>query len=223
MPVDLLERPSPTKPTSAQGAMRAARPTLHVLSALNFYGATPDLALVVTSTTSGAHVLYVDAGTQSDPVGRLNLPHKSPSRDVLEIRFLSGLTWDELGELFRVNRRSVHNWANGETLKRENATLVGQVLTAVRRLRRASSAETRLALITPLPSSGERPLDMLKARRWADAILAVQSQPAFRIPPSTHPDPTQLHPTAYFGARTDSPGPTSGRLVRSRRMQRRTP
>ncbi|MYE02765.1 MAG: helix-turn-helix transcriptional regulator [Alphaproteobacteria bacterium] len=32
---------------------------------------------------------------------------------LFEIRRLSGLTWQELADLFGVSRRTVHNWANG--------------------------------------------------------------------------------------------------------------
>ena len=221
MPVELLERP-----TSAQAPMRSARRPLRVLSAL--YSDTPNLASVVTSTSATYDVFYIDAGTQADPVCRLHVPAAYPARttadDVLEIRFLSGLTWEELGELFRVSRRSVHNWANGEALKPDNIILVGEVLRTIKELRRPSSTETRLALLFPLPS-GQRALDLLRAGRWAEAVAAVKGLPPIPIPASPHPDPNQPHPTAYFGALTDRPAPTSGRIVpgRTRRFPRHTP
>jgi transcriptional regulator with XRE-family HTH domain len=150
-------------------------------------------------------------------------PPRTTAHDVLEIRFLSGLTWEELGELFGVSRRSVHNWANGEALKADNIILVGEALQAVKELRRASSVETRLALLSRLPS-GERPLDLLRARRWQDAIAAIKALPAIPVPPSIS-DPSLLHPTAYFGALSDRPASTSGQIIRgrSRRIPRHTP
>jgi hypothetical protein len=221
MALELLERPA----TNAQAPMhRLARQPVQPITPI-YHSGSFGLWTTITSTSSGYHAVFVDAGTMADPTCRLYMPGGYPARttanDVLEIRFLSGLTWEELGKLFCVSRRSIHNWANGETLKASNVILVSQALAAIRALHRPSSTETRLALLTRLASGG-RPLDLLRARRWEEAISAVASLPPFPVPPSPHPEPTQLHPTAYFGALSDSPGPTSGRLVRSRRLQRRT-
>jgi len=191
-----------------------------------FYGGSFELSFVVVSTSPDYDALICFGGTAADPVCRVLLPNDYPSKtsadNVLEIRFLSGLTWAEVGELFGVSRRSVHNWANGETLKPENVILIREALRAIRTLHRLSSAETRIALLAPLPT-GRRGLDLLRARLWPEAIAAVKALPAFPVPDSPHPDRALQHPTAYFGARGDSPGPTSGRLVRSRRMRQLTP
>jgi hypothetical protein len=198
---------------------RPARP-FSVLTALH-HGSW-NVGTTIASTTAAYDVLVVDAGTQADPLCRLIVPQRSPARDVLEIRLLSGLTWEELGELFHVTRRSVHNWASGAELKAENILLVRDVLRAIRQLRRASSAETRLALLA-IPPSGRRPLDLLKAARWADAIAAVHGWPPIPVPTSAHPDPQQRHPTAYFDALTDRPHPPTGRAVRGRSRRMTTP
>jgi transcriptional regulator with XRE-family HTH domain len=184
------------------------------------------LASVVASTSPAYDALICFLGTAADPVCRIilpsDLPRRTTAQNVLEIRFLSGLTWQEVGELFGVSRRSAHNWANGETLRPDNVALVSEALLAIKALHRPSSTETRIALLAQLPN-GRRPLDLLRARLWPEAIAAVKALPAYPIPPSPHPDATQMHPTAYFGALTDSLGSTSGRLIRSRRMRRRTP
>ena len=222
MALELLDIPA----TNAQAPMRGpVRRPVQANMPIYHHGGFP-LETVIASTTAGYYVHYVDVGTLADPVCRLLVPVDYPPRtsaqNVLEIRFLSGLTWEELGELFRVSRRSVHNWANGEALRPDNVLLVGQVLAVIKDLHRPSSTETRLALLYRL-ATGERPLDLLRTRRWQDAIAAVRALPAIPVPPSPHPDPTLQHPTTYFGARGDSPGPTSGRLVRSRRMRRPAP
>ena len=221
MALELLERP-----TNARAPMRRqARPTVQTLVPLYHHGSYR-MEATIGSTSTGYDAVYIDAGTLADPTCRIYLPASYPARtsahDVLEIRFLSGLTWEELGELFGVSRRSVHNWANGEALKPDNLFLVANVLHTIKELHRPSSTETRLALLSPLPA-GRRALDLLKAARWDEAVAAVKALPSFSVPASEHPDSAQLHPTAYLGALGDSPGPTSGRLVDSRRMRRPAP
>jgi hypothetical protein len=222
MPLDLLEREHTDagRRTRVRSAPWPAIPPA-------FYGGSFNLGSVIASTSPTYDVLIVYAGTSADPPCRLLVTDQNPPRttayDVLEIRFLSGLTWEELGQLFGVSRRSVHNWANGEALKVENIILVGETLRAIKELRRSSSVETRLALLSPLPS-GKRPLDLLRAKRWQDAIAAVKALPVISVPPSA-PDPMQPHPTAYFGALTDRPAATTGQIIRgrSRRIPRHTP
>jgi DNA-binding transcriptional regulator YiaG len=177
----------------------------------------------IGATTTGAYVMYCDAGTLSEPVRRLDVPKRTSAQDVLEVRFISGLTWGELGELFGVSRRAVHHWATGERMRTDNILLVQEMLRQVRRLRQESSAETRLALLTPTPLG--RPLDLLKGSRWSDACAAMRLVLPIRLPSLPHPNPTQLHPAAYLGALTDRPVPPTGRAVpgRSRRIPRRSP
>jgi hypothetical protein len=108
-------------------------------------------------------------------------------------------------------------------MRTDNILRVQEMLRQLSRLRRESSAETRLALLTATPFG--RPLDLLKASRWSDAFVAIRSIPPIRVPSFSHPDPTQLHPSAYLSALTDSAVPPSGRAVpgRSRRIPRRKP
>jgi transcriptional regulator with XRE-family HTH domain len=66
---------------------------------------------------------------------------------VAELRRLSGLTWEQMGELFGVSRRSIHFWASGKRLSASNETRLLRILDIVRRGHRASASETRLALL----------------------------------------------------------------------------
>jgi transcriptional regulator with XRE-family HTH domain len=63
----------------------------------------------------------------------------SAKESIQEIKRLSGLTWEELGKVFGVSRRSVHNWAMGERLTAENAEKIRQVLANLHRLNRTNS------------------------------------------------------------------------------------
>jgi hypothetical protein len=218
MTVAVLDRPISAfdRPTTAERPIRSRRPVLHVLA--EFLSPASGGATIATSTSATFDQLVTFSGTDVDPP-RIAASRKSPARDLLEIRFLSGLTWEELAEVFDATRRSLHNWVNGEAMKPENILLVHEVLAAVRRLGRPSSSETRLALLTKL-GSGQRPLDYLRDRRWADAIAAMRALPPLAVPSSR--DSRQPHPTAYLEARTDVPGPTSGRAIpgRSRRISK---
>jgi transcriptional regulator with XRE-family HTH domain len=219
MNLELLER-TEAKPSPPRAAHHPTYVPVHLPCAFWLQGSF-DIGVTITSTGGEQFALLCDAGTLSDPSCRVDVPKRTPARDLLEIRFLTGLTWAELAELFGVSRRAVHHWANEEPMKHDNVLLVRETLRHVQRLRRLNSAETRLALLTPTPSG--RPLDLLKACRWGAAIAAMQSIPTIDIPPSPHPDPAQRHPATYFGALVDRPIPPSGRPVsgRSRRITRR--
>ena len=51
-----------------------------------------------------------------------------------QIRFgheRSGLTWEQLGGLFGVSRRAVHNWASGSRLSAGNAEVLARVVASL--------------------------------------------------------------------------------------------
>jgi hypothetical protein len=51
-----------------------------------------------------------------------------------EIKRRSGLTWEELGGIFSVSRKTVHNWASGAAIKEVHLEKVRQLLDRVRAL-----------------------------------------------------------------------------------------
>lgn len=209
--------------THAERPMRARNDRPHH-EYVGFAMGSYQLGTTISSTGADYDVVICNVGTLADPQCRLLVPERSHAQSVHQIRLLSGLTWAELATLFEVSPRSAHNWANGEALKPDHAERVRQALLAIQRLRRPSSEETRLTLLTPL-ASGERPLDLLKAKRWERAVAEVRALPRFVVPDSAHPDPTRRHPTAYFDALPDRPPSTTGRAIpgRSRRLPIRRP
>ena len=59
--------------------------------------------------------------TTANPAGSFDFllgPAESTAEAIMEIRRRSGLTWQELGDLFDVSRRSIHHWANGKASQR---------------------------------------------------------------------------------------------------------
>lgn len=111
-------------------------------------------------------------GSNRDLTGtRTGSEKEATRRAVSELRRISGLTWQQLGRLLGVSRRSVHYWASGEPLNAENRERLMQVLRIVRVADRGSARSTRAALLDG--SKGTAPLDMLATRRFDDARMAL--------------------------------------------------
>jgi len=90
---------------------------------------------------------------------------------ISELRRISGLTWDQLGQLLGVSRRSVHFWASGKPPNASNEKRLMQVLDVVRAADRGSARSTRAAMMDA--SQGTTPFDMLAAQRFEDARLIL--------------------------------------------------
>ncbi len=95
-------------------------------------------------------------------------PRSDATREAIsELRRISGLTWDQLGQLFEVSRRSVHFWASGKPLNAENEQRLQRVLDVVRAGDRGTARATRAALMES--TEGNSPFDLLVAQRFDDA------------------------------------------------------
>ena len=101
----------------------------------------------------------------------------------MEVRRRSGLTWEQLGELFDVSRRSVHHWANGKPLAAGRERTLRRMLATVRYLDRGSQADTRALLLAIDPSRGASAFDLLKDGRFDEAMGRAE---AIRRPQRQH-------------------------------------
>jgi DNA-binding transcriptional regulator YiaG len=100
---------------------------------------------------------------------------RSPSNSrsaVNELRRVSGLTWEQLGDLFQVSRRAVHNWASGETLNRKNESRLGHALATLRFIDRGLSSLNRAVLTQPL-HDGRIPFQLLKEGAFEEVRQAL--------------------------------------------------
>ncbi len=68
---------------------------------------------------------------------------------VLEVRRISGLTWEQLASLFAVDRRSVHLWASGRPMSAANAERLNRILALLRRADRGTPSATKAWLHSP--------------------------------------------------------------------------
>lgn len=150
--------------TSAAGPMFSGSAAIGLVLIMNLSG----------PATASTHLYYrKPEWTSATPFARAD-QHASESTDaaILEIRRLSGLTWEELADLFDVSRRSVHHWASGKPVNAEHERALRAVLTALRHLDRGDPAATRALLLTS-DRGGRSLLDLLKAGAYEEAVAGV--------------------------------------------------
>lgn len=96
-------------------------------------------------------------------------PRETPSpRKILhQLHRWSGLTWDQIADLFGVDRRSVHFWSNGRALNAEHEEHLFLLWAAFRYIDRGFAPANRAALLNPR-EDGVRPMDLLTQRRYAE-------------------------------------------------------
>lgn len=88
-------------------------------------------------------------------------------RAISELRRISGLTWEQLGDLFDVSRRSVHFWASGKPLNAGNERRLMQILDVIRSADRGDARITRAALFEI--NDGVTAFALLTAERYEEA------------------------------------------------------
>jgi DNA-binding transcriptional regulator YiaG len=92
-------------------------------------------------------VLILQSQTNS---GIREQPSQSSSSAIMELRRLTGLTWDQLARFFRVTPRSLYFWASGKALTPANEEHLCRLLATIRRLDRGSAHENRTLLLSAL-------------------------------------------------------------------------
>ncbi|MDH3598136.1 MAG: helix-turn-helix domain-containing protein [Candidatus Tectomicrobia bacterium] len=95
----------------------------------------------------------------------------SSSPAIMELRRLSGLTWDQLARLFDVSRRSLHFWASGKPLNAVNEEHLYKLLATIHEIDRGSTRENR-SLILGVLEDGTMPFDLLADGQY-EHVLAL--------------------------------------------------
>ncbi len=96
-----------------------------------------------------------------------------PRAALLELRRLTGLTWEQLARLFGVSRRTLHFWASGKPINARNEEHLRRLLAVLRQADRGTASENRAMLLTG--QAGNLPLDLLAERRY-EAFLQLAGQ-----------------------------------------------
>lgn len=108
---------------------------------------TTNSTTTVLSSLSSAPGIGQRAQLPSNPLsGRIA---QGQTDRVRRIYHTSGLSWDELGRVLGVSRRTVHNWANGFRMSSRHVVLLGQFDNLVQRYAEHGPESVRVALLTP--------------------------------------------------------------------------
>jgi len=103
---------------------------------------------------------------------------QSTSSAIMELRRLSGLTWEQLATLFNVARRSLHFWASGKPVNAPNEEHLCRVLAVVRKADRGCAAKNRTMLLED--RDGVVPFDLLARGEYETFIELVGTGPGRR-------------------------------------------
>lgn len=125
---------------------------------------------------------------------------------LLELRRLSGLTWENLAELFGVSRRTLHFWASGKPQNSSNERRLRRMLAALHEIDRGTARENRAALFEAQPD-GVIPFNLLRDERYVEAIARLGRQA-----PSPRPARPPLSPEAQVARRPPKPEELIGAL-----------
>ena len=101
---------------------------------------------------------------------------------ILEIRRRSGLTWEEMSDLFNVSRRSIHHWANGKPLSARHERAVRQALAAIRGLDQGDQRGTRARLLAVDHPAGLSTFDMIREGRFDEIMAPAEGGRASKRP-----------------------------------------
>ncbi|MRG94640.1 hypothetical protein [Polyangium spumosum] len=172
----LLEHTNPidAMPTGAGIGARAMKQVFVIVAA----GALtmPGTGTILAEKVAGLSPMWTEEWTRG------SLPTDAHAREateedqaalVMELRRRTGLTWEKLGDLFGVDRRSVHFWASGRAMNATNREKLGRILALVRRLP-ADSQATRAWLLSP-DNNARLPFDLLRDGQYDEFVLSGAS------------------------------------------------
>jgi transcriptional regulator with XRE-family HTH domain len=181
--------------------------------------------------TAGTYLIEkpaVRTATSPDDHRFANASAETTGEALLEIRRRSGLTWEELADLFCVSRRSVHHWASGKAVAAEHDQHIRRALAIIRQLDRGEAKQTRDSLLTPR-TDGVLAFDLLKRGAFDDALASGGVVPQQIRTSLTALSLEALHirrpprPAELIAALNDRPAmPTTARLARTFRAPKVT-
>ena len=153
--------------TSAAGAMLVRRARSPILVGVMLAGFGTSTASVLP-----ADVLLRPQPTAAQTTAGTTIFVGAPSGAAIgELRRLSGLTWDQLGRLFKVSRRSLHFWASGKSMAASNEEHLQRILAVVRKLDQGTAKANR-AMLLGVREDGSLPIDLLAVGHY-ERVLAM--------------------------------------------------
>lgn len=148
---------------------------------------------------------------------------------IMEVRRLTGLTWEQLADVLGVARRSLHFWASGKPLNAANEERVARILACLRLISRGNSRETRALLLDPQPD-GAIPLDLLARGNYEEVVarlgpgVGTSTKLYSELSREARALRRPVSPESLIGALHDDitkKGPVKTRAVRAARAKRK--
>ena len=165
-----------------------------------------------SSTSSWSSVHEPTAQTNS---GLSAEHHVAVGSAIMELRRLSGMTWEQLANLFGVSRRTVHFWASGKALNAANEEKLYRVISTIQRIDRGSAQENREILFMIQPD-GAVPIDLIRAGRYAEVVDRLsgtqrERRAVTRLSPEARAMRMPMRPAVLANALQDKIHKDSGR------------
>lgn len=222
--VETIDRPQ-TIGTSALGSIRAKTASVEILPTSN--------NLFTPRTSSTNIVSYWESPNSKTTTGNSDSPTSEPNdpedtrKAIHEIKKTSGLTWDQLAQLFNVSRRSLHFWASGKQLSSSNEEDLYRLVEVFRYINRGNADINRQALISA-QENGQIPFALLKERRYEETKKLLgqgKARPKPQLKPlskeasllRTPPPPDEL-----VGATNEPVHQEVGRTRKAKSMRQKT-
>jgi len=133
------------------------------------------LAFAGATTTVQSVCVYLTG----DPAQVISQP--TDAQPLLELRRLSGLSWEQIAGILGVDRRSVHNWAAGKPIALKNQQRIGELLSFLQFMDRGSAHENAALLLAPT-AAGPTLLQLLTDEEYRLAQHLVGRGPGRVVP-----------------------------------------
>lgn len=150
---------------------RAVVAALSGAFALCFFGTTSVSALptkaapqIIASGSTHSSALYA----QAYPSGTV----ATANSQIRELHRRSGLTWDQIAQIFSADRRTVHFWASGKPMRAAKAEKLGRIMGILARFDRGSPVLTRDYLLTA-SVGGKLLVDLMQAGQFREIASAT--------------------------------------------------
>lgn len=129
----------------------------------------------ITSADTPQHVL----GTKTLDTTYVSnaAEHRQNFEALFDLRLLTEFTWDQISRLFTVSRRTIHLWASGGPMSRENEEHLHRMLGILRHADRGRTGDNRATLLSCANPLNRCAFDLLAAREYENALQALQPMP----------------------------------------------
>ena len=206
--------------TSA-GSSAFAHPvvTIALASLMLFGGGTSSDSIIPVDDVAAAALAQEE--TSAGPAAMARTEHATA---VLELRSLSGLSWEQLARLFGVSRRAAHLWAAGNAMSAPNEEHLYRCLAVLRQADRGGSAFNRASLFRTDRTEAS-PFDLLAGRTYDVALAALGFGRPRRLAPAPSakertrrlpPAPEKMMGAIHGKAGVEIPGGRAGKSVKVR-------